>query len=395
MSDDVEKPGQVTASDESVLELMEEPLVAPPEKLRRFLTRPRMFLGFALSVMVTVLIVRLFSLHLRHNLVVVEDQTHEPEFLAYAVLCVLGYLAADAATLILLARVHKPTARVRPLVLLSLRANFVGGTTSFGGVEIPYQAFSLRRQGLTLPEATSVILVKGVVHTSVLVLVALTALIPATGSPITPLQRWFVVAAVVLTAIAWVIGSLWVRRPIGVEQLPERFHNTIHAGREAFTEFHHAGWRVWLGVVLTTIAYWAAMFAIIPLILIGLGWHGRPFSIITGQAVLQVIMPLSPLAGGAGVAELGYLALIGPAAAATIRVPSLILWRVATWLIPVAVGGLAFLVKAGAPAPAAGRSAGTTAPAEAAAPAAARPAAKAVATKPGAASSPLEKGRPT
>ena len=81
----------------------------------------------------------------------------------------LGYLAADAATLILLARVLKPTARVRPLVLLSLRANFVGGTTSFGGVEIPYQAFSLRRQGLTLPEATSVILVKGVVHTSVLV----------------------------------------------------------------------------------------------------------------------------------------------------------------------------------------------------------------------------------
>ena len=111
---------------------------------------------------------------------------------------------------------------------------------------------------------------------------------------------------------------------------------------------------MWLGVVVTTIVYWAAMFAIIPLILIGLGWHGRPFSIITGQAVLQVIMPLSPLAGGAGVAELGYLALIGPAAAETIRVPSLILWRVATWLIPVAVGGLAFLVKGGAPAPAAG-----------------------------------------
>ena len=114
MSDDVEKPGQVTASDESVLELMEEPLVAPPEKLRRFLTRPRMFLGFALSVMVTVLIVRLFSLHLRHNLGVVEHQTHEPEFLAYAILCVLGYLAADAATLIMLARVLKPTARVNP-----------------------------------------------------------------------------------------------------------------------------------------------------------------------------------------------------------------------------------------------------------------------------------------
>ena len=60
-------------------------------------------------------------------------------------------------------------------------------------------------------------------------------------------------------------------------------------------------------------------------------------------------MPISPLAGGAGVAELGYLALIGPATAETIRVPSLILWRIATWLIPVAVGGLAFLVRSGGP----------------------------------------------
>ena len=351
MSDPPAEPGSAPAarSGSARDELLEEPLVAPPEKLRRFLTKPRILLGFALSVMVTVLISRLFSMHLSHSFGEVRTQTHEPEFFAYAVLCVLLYLAADTATLVLLARVHGPTIRLRPLVLLSLRANFVGGTTSFGGVEIPYQAFSLRRQGLSLSEATSVILVKGVVHTSVLLLVAVTALIPATGSPITPLQRWFVLVALALMAIAWLGGSLWVRRPIGIEQLPERFHKTIHAGREAFAEYHHAGWRVWLGVVATTVVYWAAMFAIIPLILIGLGWHGRPFSIITGQAVLQVIMPISPLAGGAGVAELGYLALIGPATAETIRVPSLILWRVATWLIPVAVGGLAFLVRSGAP----------------------------------------------
>ena len=348
MADDPRRGAPAAAGAEE-LEPLEESIVAPPEKLRNFLTRPRMFLGFALSVMVTVLITRLFSLHLRHNFGVVRGHAHEPEFLVYAVLAVLVYLSADTVSLVLLTRVLKSAVRLKPLVLLSLRANFVGGTTSFGGVEIPYQIFALRRQGLTLPEATSVILVKGVVHTSVLVLVALTALLPATGSAITPLQRWLVIAAVVLTAIAWVIGSLWVRRPIGIEQLPQRFHKTIHAGRDAFREFHKAGGRVWLGVLVSQVVYWVAMFAIIPFILIGLGWHGRPFSIITGQAVLQVIMPLSPLAGGAGIAELGYLALIGPVAAETIRVPSLILWRLATWLIPVAVGGLAFLWRSGRP----------------------------------------------
>ena len=360
MADDPRRGAPAAAGAEE-LEPLEESIVAPPEKLRNFLTRPRMFLGFALSVMVTVLITRLFSLHLRHNFGVVRGHAHEPEFLVYAVLAVLVYLSADTVSLVLLTRVLKSAVRLKPLVLLSLRANFVGGTTSFGGVEIPYQIFALRRQGLTLPEATSVILVKGVVHTSVLVLVALTALLPATGSAITPLQRWLVIAAVVLTAIAWVIGSLWVRRPIGIEQLPQRFHKTIHAGRDAFREFHKAGGRVWLGVLVSQVVYWVAMFAIIPFILIGLGWHGRPFSIITGQAVLQVIMPLSPLAGGAGIAELGYLALIGPVAAETIRVPSLILWRLATWLIPVAVGGLAFLWRSGRP-PVAGETLTETVP---------------------------------
>ncbi len=331
-----------------------------------------MFAGFALSVMTTVLIVRLFSLHLTHDFVVVRSHTREPEFLAYAALCVVGYLLADAAALVLLARVHERRLPLRPLLLLSLRANFVGGTTSFGGVEIPYQALSLRRQGLTLPQATAVILVKGVVHTSVLVLVALAALLPATGSPITPLQRWVVIGAVGATAVAWAIGSLWVRRPIGLEQLPERFHQNIHAVREAFGEYHHAGWRLWTGAALATLLYWTAMFAIIPLILVGLGWHGRVLEIVTGQAVLQVIMPLSPLAGGAGVAELGYLALIGPAAVATIRVPSLVLWRIATWLLPVAFGGGAFLVRSGS-APVAGGAAEAAPPATGAPPGAPSP----------------------
>lgn len=129
---------------------VEEPLVAPPERLRAFLTRPRMFVGFALSILTTVLIVRLFSLHLTHDFVILRSHTREPEFLAYAALCVVGYLLADAAALVVLARVHGRYLPLRPLLLLSLRANFVGGTTSFGGVEIPYQALALRRQGLTL-----------------------------------------------------------------------------------------------------------------------------------------------------------------------------------------------------------------------------------------------------
>jgi hypothetical protein len=82
------------------------------------------------------------------------------------------------------------------------------------------------------------------------------------------------------------------------------------------------------------------MFAIIPLILMALGYYGDIFRVIVAQAVLQLLMSFSPLPGGAGIAELGYLGLIGASVPENIRVSSLILWRVATWLIPMALGAV-------------------------------------------------------
>ena len=136
---------------EPFIERVEEPIVAPPERLRRFLTRRRMLLGFALSVMVAVLITRLFSMHLSHNFGVVRTHAHEPEFFGYAVLCVLLYLAADTATLVLLARVLKSTVRARPLVLLSLRANFVAARPRSAASRSPIRPSRCAARGSVCP----------------------------------------------------------------------------------------------------------------------------------------------------------------------------------------------------------------------------------------------------
>jgi uncharacterized protein (TIRG00374 family) len=83
------------------------------------------------------------------------------------------------------------------------------------------------------------------------------------------------------------------------------------------------------------------MFAVLVFVLHALGWRGSVVPIITGQAVMQVLMPLSPLPGGAGVAEFSYLALIGPSLAESMVVSSLVLWRLFTWVVPVGLGALA------------------------------------------------------
>ena len=115
--------------------------------------------------------------------------------------------------------------------------------------------------------------------------------------------------------------------------------------REANLVLLHAGWKAIVGTVTLQAVYWVAMFSIIPLILMALGYQGGLFHVIIAQAALQVIMPFSPLPGGAGVAELGYLGLIGASVPSDIRVSSLLYWRIFTWLVPIAVGAVAIGVR--------------------------------------------------
>jgi len=321
-------------------EAAEEPV--EPDRFK--LSRRRLAAGIVLGLAAAALVVQVMHVHLGRDLVNAGLAAHHPLYLVAALICVAVFIVADALTTVVLARVFDRDAPARPLVLLSLRATFVGGTTSFGGVEIPYQVVALHNQDFTVSRATSIVVVKGVAHTSILVLVALLALLPGSGSPISPLQHYIVLGVLAILVLVWVVGSLWIRRPIGLTQLPRRVRRPVFMIRQAFKTYQGAGWRAWAETFATQTVYWAAQLAVIPLILYSLGWRGALLPVIVGQAVMQILMPLSPLAGGAGVAEIGYFALIGPSMPPSIRIPSLVLWRVATWLIPVIVGGVAFLV---------------------------------------------------
>jgi len=300
----------------------------------------RMLLGMVGGLGVGIVVILIANPHIARDVQDAQRASVQPIYLLAALACVGVVLLTDAWSLLVLARVFEPHIPRRPVVQTALESHLIGGATSFGGFEIPYQIVMLRRGHLTGSQAMSVVIFKGLVHTLILAVVALLSLLPWVDSPISPLQRWLLLGATAALLLVWVVVWLWLRRPYGRAFVPKKLHGRLDELIEAARAFGAASRRTLVELVTLQLVYWVAMFAILIFVLHALGWRGSIVPLITGQAVMQVLMPLSPLPGGAGVAELSYLALIGPSTPDSIHVSSLVLWRLFTWVIPVAVGAL-------------------------------------------------------
>ena len=300
----------------------------------------RMLLGMAAGLGVGIAVILIVNPNIVTDVHNAQRASVQPVYLLLALLSVAVAIVTDAWSLLILARVFEPQIERRPVISTALESHLIGGATSFGGFEIPYQIVMLRRGGLTGSQAMSVVIIKGLVHTLILAGVALVSLLPWTDSPITSLQRWLLLGATGALLLVWVAIWLWVQRPMGRAFVPKKLHGKLDELVQAARAFGGVSRRTIAGLVGLQLLFWVAMFAILIFVLHALGWRGSIVPIITGQAVMQVLMPLSPLPGGAGVAELSYLALIGPATPDSIHISSLVLWRLFTWVLPVAAGAV-------------------------------------------------------
>lgn len=305
----------------------------------------RMVLGLLLGLGVSVAVILLVDPGLKSQVLDAQRAAVQPAYLLVALGCVGVCMLTDAWSLLVLCRVFNPRLPRRPVVATALEAHLVGGATAFGGLELPYQVVMLRRASMTGYQATSVVILKGFVHTLLLAIVAVMALLPWVDSPMTTLQRRVVLGAMALLLLLWLAGWFWLRRPLGKSFLPQRLQAGVDQIQAAARALGVASTRQMLSLFGLQAVYWVAMFAVLIFVLHALGWRGSVVPIITGQAVMQVLMPLSPLPGGAGVAELTYMALIGPSAPASMVVASLVLWRVLTWAVPVSLGAMSIGIR--------------------------------------------------
>jgi len=305
----------------------------------------RLLVGLGVGLGVAILVVLLVAPHVGKDIRQATRAATQPFWLLMTMLALAVLLLADAASLVVLVRRLRRGVSVFWSGEVAFESHLVGGATSFGGLEIPYQMYLLRGLRLSLSEASSVVLIKGLVHISVLVGVATIALLPFGISIVTPLQRYIIVAVLGVLVVVWMAGAVWLAKPIGVGLLPLRVRRWANDFRHATQTLRDGGPRLIVPLVLLQLVYWVAMFSLIPLILHALGWRGPLAPIIVGQAVLQILMPFSPLPGGAGVAEFGYLGLIGQSVPADLVVPSLVLWRLCTWIIPMVLGAIALGIR--------------------------------------------------
>ena len=268
-----------------------------------------------------------------------------PGWLLVAGMALVVFFTADAASLVVLARALRPgVSRLRTAGVV-LESKLVEGATSFGGLEIPYQVVRLRGLGLDGPGASSIVLIRGLIHVSLVVCLAVICLLPGVPSPITALQKRLVLLAVALVAVVWV--SLWATfgRSRGFGLLPGALAGRLQGFGEALRLVRTTNVRVVGAVVLLQTLTWAATFSLVPCILLSLGWRGELLPLILGQALFPLFTSFSPLPGGAGMAEVGYLSIVGGSLSPAVALASLVLWRLCTWVFPTLVGAVALGVR--------------------------------------------------
>src|SRR5665647_798667 len=187
----------------------------------------RLVLGMALGLAVGLAVILIVNPHIASDVHDAQRAAVQPVYLLLALACTALAIITDAWSLLLLARVFRPQIGRRPVVSTALESHLIGGATSFGGFEIPYQIVMLRGGGLTGSQAMSVVIFKGLVHTLLLAIVALVSLLPWTDSPITSLQRWLLLGATGALLLVWVVVWLWVQRPLGRAFVPKRLHGKL------------------------------------------------------------------------------------------------------------------------------------------------------------------------
>ena len=178
----------------------------------------RMLLGMVGGLGVGVVVILIANPHIARDVQDAQRASVQPVYLL-AALALRRRRAAHRRLVAARTRARVPAADRAPPRGAdgSLESHLIGGATSFGGFEIPYQIVMLRRGDLSGSQAMSVVIFKGLVHTLILAVVALLSLLPWVDSPISPLQRWLLLGATARPAarvgrrVGLAAAALWTR----------------------------------------------------------------------------------------------------------------------------------------------------------------------------------------
>jgi len=300
----------------------------------------RLAAGPAVAIAVGIVTIRVFAPDLTGTLAQRWPGADGGLWLGLAVATLAVILLSDAGSLAVLVRAVRPGVPFWAGAAVSIESRLVEGATSFGGLEVPFQVVRLRRLGLSTPEASAAVVVKGLLRVSVLLALAATTLMPGLASPLSSLQRSIILGCLAAVVAVWTGAWLFFGRRRD-RLVPRRLRAKVDEARQHGRLMCRGGWGPLVWSATLQALNWAATLALVPLILRALGWQGPVLPIVLAQAVLPFVVSLSPLPGGAGMAELGYLQFVGGLLPPEVGLASLAVWRLMTWVVPTMLGAVA------------------------------------------------------
>ncbi|MFW6035771.1 MAG: lysylphosphatidylglycerol synthase transmembrane domain-containing protein [Halothermotrichaceae bacterium] len=286
----------------------------------------------------------------------------KPEILLLIVIIMLiNWSAAGLRFKIMVSTVgHRIT--FREGIIIFLTGSFISNVTPFATGGGPFQVYLLHKKGINIGKATMVILTQYLMRVFFFITANTIFLVFfkwAISPGIVPSYVFymaygagflFAFAVIVFTIVPGIVEkllSLFLRIK-KIKQFVENSYKTrklIVRIRKEVNEFHRSlellqhHKRKLVLAILVTLVYWTALFMILPLILIGLGYEPGFFKSYVMQTIFNLVIPFIPTPGASGIAELGFASIFVSYIPKGIIGLVTFAWRFITFYFILIVGG--------------------------------------------------------
>jgi len=254
----------------------------------------------------------------------------------------------------------------KPLGLIAsgrvyLGGSFFGFITPFGSGLIPAQVYILTREGLSPGQATAITGSRATISSWLFVALGLIIYVVFRSS--LPEAARAGLLGIAIAATIWSIVVLFfIKKPEKAKNAIERvFGNSFITNRISEIRLTSAKGKLnqeieflssnlkdlfsfknsvaILAVFVIEIFAWFAIFAVLPLIMIGFGVEGNLSQLIFRIFLLFSVAPFSPTPGGSGVVEAAFAGLLIDLVPRSLIGLIVIVWRFLTYYLTLIVGG--------------------------------------------------------
>ncbi len=228
---------------------------------------------------------------------------------------------------------------------------FLAAVTPFQVSGLPFQIFLLNRSGLSVGEATALLISRGITQ-YFFILLLLPFAVRIIGESVGFLIRALATYVAVLFAavIAFYLLAVW-KPHVAVRIIPRRWKKVREKFLEEIGKFRESFFILLKGrrslplALAMLFSFLSLLFylAMIPSLLFGLGLDPRPHLSMAIQVIFQATLLYTPTPGGAGIAEAAGAALYSLVCPKYLLGVFIILWRFFTIYITAFLGAYFFI----------------------------------------------------